>query len=176
MRAGGAAGGSAAPSAQRCPWPPQPGPWGHILLRVLALQPHSQHTFLEPLLCATHGPCRRDCGQKAQTCPPPRLLPTLFPESSEKKKESYVSMQVHRSPAGSVHLCLHVCPSVCKRTRAHPCRQEPCQAPPCLPGRHVAVVPRWGLQPCLLCAPPTPPTVTSSWGLKKEASYPRLYL
>lgn len=83
------------------------------------------------------------------------LLPTLFPESSEKKKESYVSMQVHRSPAGSVHLCLHVCPSVCKRTRAHPCRQEPCQAPPCLPGRHVAVVPRWGLQPCLLCAPPT---------------------
>lgn len=24
--------------------------------------------------------------------------------------------------------------------------------------------------------PPTPPTVTSSWGLKKEASYPRLYL
>lgn len=164
----------AVPSAQRCPWPPQPGPWGCFLLRVLALQPHSQHVFLEPLLCATHSPCRRHCGRKAQTCPPTRPLPTLFPESSEKKKGSYVSMQVHRSPVGSVHLCLHVCPSVCKRTRAHPCRQEPCQAPTLstwqVRGRPPSLGPA-ALPP--LCPPSTPPTVRSSWGLKKEASYPR---
>lgn len=101
-------------------------------------------------------------------------LPTLFPESSEKKKESYVSMQVHRSPVGSVHLCLHVCPSVCKRTRAHPCRQEPCQAPTLstwqVRGRPPSLGPA-ALPP--LCPPSTPPTVRSSWGLKKEASYPR---
>lgn len=92
---------AAPPQGPRCPWPPQPGPWGCFLLRVLALQPHSQHVFLEPLLCATRSPCRRHCGRKAQTCPPTRPLPTLFPESSEKKRE----LRFHASASFSCGLC-----------------------------------------------------------------------
>lgn len=122
VQAGGAAGGSApqgphCPSAQRCPWPPQPGPWGHILLRVLALQPCSQHVFPEPLVCASHGPC----GRKAQTCPLTRPLPTLLPESSEKKRASLVSLQAHRSPAGlstCVCMCVHHCANAHEHTHA----------------------------------------------------------
>lgn len=171
VRAGGAAGGSApqgprCPSAQRCPWPPQPGPWGHILLRVLALQPHSQHVFPEPSVCATHGPC----GRKAQTCPPTRPLPTLLPDP--QRKESELGFRAS-SPAGlsPVSACVPI--GV----------QTPTRTPTRTGARSGATLPTWqvrGSRPSPvpaalppLCPPPTPPTVRSSWGLKKEASYPR---
>lgn len=174
MRAGGAAGGSApqgprCPSAQRCPWPPQPGPWGHILLRVLALQPCSQHVFPEPLVCASHDPCRR----KAQTCPPTRPLPTLLPESSEKKRASSVSLQVHRSPAGlstCVCMCVHRCANAHEHTHADrsPVR---CHLVYLAGPRQSSLA--GACSPASSVPPHTPPTVRSSWGLKKEASYPR---
>lgn len=118
-------------------------------------------------LCHTR-PMRTD-GRKAQTCPATRPHPTLLPDP--QRKESELGFRAN-SPAGLSPVSACVSVRVQTPTSA-PRGQEPGQAPPCLPGRCAAVVPRRCLQPCLLCAPPTPPTVRSSWGLKKEASYPR---
>lgn len=50
-----------------------------------------------------------------------------------------------------VCMCVHRCANAHEHTHAD---RSPVRRPPCLPGRYVAVLPRWGLQPCLLCAPP----------------------
>lgn len=123
---------------------------GCVPLRVLALQPCRQHIFhTRPVQDRRTG----------QTCPPAPA--PLFPDPSERKRESCVSMRGCRSPVGSsisvsarVRLGAQGRVSMLRQTGA--VRRPQC--PPAGTGSQ---------------ASSTPPTVRSSRGLKKEDSYPR---
>lgn len=122
---------------------------GCVPLRVLALQPCRQHIFhTRPVQDRRTG----------QTCPPAPA--PLFPDPSERKRGSCVSTRGYRSPVGSpVSVC--ACAPRCARAHEHAQADRSRQAP---------AVPAGGDGSP---ASSTPPTVRSSWGLKKEDSYPR---
>lgn len=155
MRAGGAP-GSSVPQGPRCPlstglpMASQPGPWAAFLSGSWPCS-HVVSTY------STHRPIQDR--RTGQTCPPAPA--PLFPDPSERKRESCVSMRGCRSPVGSsisvsarVRLGAQGRVSMLRQTGA--VRRPQC--PPAGTGSQ---------------ASSTPPTVRSSRGLKKEDSYPR---